>query len=259
MKANYGNWVPEIIMKWSWGAVIALCIVDMLCMFLWKSKVISIVISLVLVVFFILTIYMQKCRKAFDFEGGNVMGQIHEFVLSKLSWDGKGELLDIGCGSGALTIRCAKKYIKSKFIGIDYWGKEWSYAKDQCEKNAKIEGVESIKFMQGDAANLPFEDNRFDAAVSNLVFHEVRTQPDKRMVIREALRVVKKGGAFAFHDMFEQKKLYGNMNELIEELKREGIAEIYYEAHTEKLSFIPDVVRAAPWMLQDMGIIYGIK
>lgn len=95
--------------------------------------------------------------------------------------------------------------------------------------------------------------------MSNFVFHEVRTQPDKRLVVKEALRVVKKGGAFSFHDMFEQKQLYGNMDEFINELKKEGITEIHYEAHTENLSFIPRVVKLAPWMLKDMGIIYGVK
>lgn len=79
------------------------------------------------------------------------MGKMHQNLVDHMEWDEKGKLLDIGCGAGALTIRCAKKYP--------------------------------------------------DAAVSNFVFHEVRTQPDKRQVVREALRVVKKGGSFAFQDM----------------------------------------------------------
>ena len=51
---------------------------------------------------------------------------------------------------------------------------------------------------KADAAKLPFLDDTFDAAVSNFVFHEVRSQRDKQALIREALRVVKPGGAFAF-------------------------------------------------------------
>lgn len=54
-----------------------------------------------------------------------------------------------------------------------------------------------ITFQKGDAAQLPFADESFDAAVSNFVFHEVRTAKDKRDVVREALRVVKPGGAFS--------------------------------------------------------------
>ena len=167
-----------------------------------------------------MALYTQACRRAFSFTGGNVMGNIHRFLLSRLPWDGRGSLLDIGCGSGALAILCAKTWPSSQVTGIDYWGKEWNYAKAQCEENARIEQVPAVQFCQGDAAHLPFADGSFDAAVSNFVFHEVRTQPDKRQVVREALRVIKKGGSFAFHDLFEQKQLYGDMDEFLEILRQ---------------------------------------
>ncbi len=187
------------------------------------------------------------------------MGKIHDFLLEHMQWDGQGKLLDIGCGAGALSIKCAKKYSKAAITGIDYWGSEWNYAKEQCESNAKIEGIENqISFQKGDAAKLEFADETFDAAVSNFVFHEVRSQPDKQLVVREALRVVKKGGVFVFHDMFEQKMLYGDMNTFIEQLRKEGITEIHYVANTEKETFIPGYL-SAPWMLKNMGLIYGVK
>ena len=93
---------------------------------------------------------------------------------------------------------------------MDYWGAEWSYAKDQCEKNARAEGVaDRVIFQKGDAAHLDFPDGTFDAAVSNFVFHEVRSEKDKRKIVREALRVVKKGGSFAFQDLFSQESCTG--------------------------------------------------
>lgn len=121
-----------------------------------------------------------------------------------------------GCGVGALTVRCAKTFPKASCVGMDYWGKEWSYAKEQCEKNAKLEGVAARgHFQKGDAAKLDFPDETFDAVVSNFVFHEVRTAKDKRDVVRESLRVFKKGGAFSLQDMFAQKALYGDMEDLV--------------------------------------------
>lgn len=152
-----------------------------------------------------------------------------------------------------------KKFTDATLVGVDYWGTEWSYAKEQCEKNAKAEGVDMrITFQKGDAGKLDFEDGSFDAAVSNFVFHEVRTQPDKRQVVREALRVVKKGGAFAFQDMFEQKALYGDMNEFVELLKKEGITEVHYIGNIDKTDLVPKFV-TAPWMICGVGIIYGVK
>lgn len=109
-----------------------------------------------------------------------------------------------------------------------------------------------------DAAKLKYPSESFDAAVSNFVFHELRTQPDKRMVVREALRVVKKGGAFAFQDMFEQKALYGDMQEFVKILEQEGITEIHYIPDVDKMDFIPGFIRA-PWMLNGMGLLYRMK
>ncbi len=111
----------------------------------------------------------------------------------------------------------------------------------------------------GAAAHLEDPDETFDATVSNFVFHEVRSAKDKRDVVREALRIVKKGGAFSFQDMFSQKALYGDMEEFVEELKKEGITEIHYIGNLEKkLDFIPGYA-AAPWMISGMGILYGRK
>lgn len=256
---NYGNWVPAAMMKAAWAIVVIFAALELLNLWLLKSKAAGIAAGILLAVVLAYTLYMQVCRQEFSFDGGGLMGEIHEFLLQHCDWDGRGTMLDIGCGAGALTVRCAKRFPDAALLGMDFWGKEWSYAKEQCEKNAELEGVaERIRFEQGDAAKLKYADASFDAAVSNFVFHEVRTQPQKRLVVKEALRVVKKGGVFSFQDMFEHKELYGNMAEFVEELKKEGIAEVHYIPDVDKMDFIPGFIRA-PWMLKGMGLLYGRK
>jgi len=258
-KPDYGNWVPAAMMKMCYTISAILILLILADIFLIKSIVAGILLGIVFLAVFAFTLYMQICRNKFAFEKGGLMGEVHEYLVNHLDWDGNGRLLDIGCGAGALTLRCAKKFKNARLTGIDYWGKEWSYAKEQCEKNALLENVQSrTEFQKGDAAKLDFADETFDAAVSNFVFHEVKTQPDKHKVVKEALRVVKKGGSFAFQDMFEQKKLYGNMEEFIKELRKEGIQEIHYIPNVEKEDFIPGFIQA-PWMLKGVGIIYGKK
>lgn len=115
-----------------------------------------------------------------------------------------------------------------------------------------------VRFQKGDAAHLAFPDETFEAAVSNFVFHEVRTQPDKREVVREALRVVKKGGCFAFQDLFEKESLYGDMTDFLSQLRQAGVQELHYIPHVERQGFIPRYVQA-PWMLSDVGLLYGRK
>lgn len=256
---DYGNWVPAAMMKLFAVVLAVLAVAELVCVFFVQGKILSIIVGIAFFIFLICALYMWQCRVLFDFRKGGLMGVVHQYLVEHLEWDGNGTLLDIGCGAGALTIRCAKRFPKAQLTGVDYWGAEWSYAKEQCERNAKAEGVDRrIRFIKGDAAKLDFATEAFDAAVSNFVFHEVRTQPQKREVVREALRVVKKGGIFAFQDLFEQKKLYGDMEEFIEELKKEGISEIHYIGSVEKLGFIPKFVQA-PWMLSGIGLIYGKK
>lgn len=256
---DYGNWVPAAMMKLCGILLAVLALAELAGIVLIHSLIFNVIIGLLFLVVLAYTLYMWRCRNLFAFEKGGLMGKVHAYLVEHLSWDGAGTLLDIGCGAGALTIRCAKRFPEADLTGMDYWSAEWSYAKEQCERNAKLEGVAGrIHFQQGDAAKLDFKDETFDAAVSNFVFHEVRTQPDKREVVREALRVVKKGGVFAFQDLFAQKQLYGDMEAFVEELRREGIAEIHYIANVEKKGFIPKFVQA-PWMLSGIGLLYGKK
>lgn len=259
-KTNYGNWVPEKALYMLFRAAVVFLGITAAVAVTLHNPVITAIAGIICAVTFVMAVYMFLCHEKFAFGKGNMMAGVHQHLVDHLEWDGEGKLLDIGCGAAALTVRCAKTFTKAQITAIDYWGVEWNYAKEQCEKNASLEGVaDRIIFQKGDAAKLDFADETFDAAVSNFVFHEVHTAKDKRDVVREALRVVKKGGAFSFQDMFSQKTLYGDMEEFVETLKAEGISEIHYIGNLEKkLDFIPGFV-TTPWMISGMGIIYGKK
>ena len=260
--ADYGNWVPSAMLKMMWIVTGTIIVISTVLLILLKTKIPGIILLVIALAALAMTIYMQRCKTLFDFNGGGVMGAIHQFLVDHFQWEKnkEGRIIDIGCGAGALTNRMLKTFPSIHVTGIDFWGAEWSYAKEQCEKNALAEGVaDRALFQKGDAAKLDFADETFDGAVSNFVFHEVRSAQDKREVVKEALRVVKKGGSFAFQDMFGQKALYSDMNAFCEELKRSGIvSEIHYIPNIEKMDFVPDFV-TAPWMIKDAGLIYGIR
>lgn len=259
-KTNYGNWVPEKMLYLMFGLVAVFLVIAVVAQTVFEKPVIATGAGVICILLLVYAVYMLICHETFAFGKGNMMAGVHEHLVDHLEWDGEGKLLDIGCGAAALTVRCAKAFPEAQITAMDYWGVEWSYAKEQCERNARIEGVaDRITFQKGDAAKLGFLDETFDAAVSNFVFHEVRTAKDKREVVKEALRVVKKGGAFSFQDMFSKKTLYGDMDEFVRILKEEGISEVYYIGNLEKkLDFIPGFV-TTPWMISGMGILYGKK
>jgi ubiquinone/menaquinone biosynthesis C-methylase UbiE len=210
------------------------------------------------VLFLLVAGYFLYVRYQFSPHGGNVQDHIWTLVLANLGWNGEGRALDIGCGNGALTTKLAQRYPKAQIIGIDYWGKAWEYSKRVCERNARIEGVgERVTFQRANAAALPFADGYFDAAVSNFVFHMVGKSKDKRGVVREALRVVKKGGAFSFQDEFLVKPLFGDIDDLVETIKSWGISKAEF-VQTRDADFIPRALKL-PFILGTIGLVHGEK
>ena len=133
--------------------------------------------------------------------------------------------LDVGCGSGALTIACAKRNPQGRMVGIDRWGVEYaSYSRKLCERNAQAEGVDNAAFQKGDARHLDFPDETFDAVTSNYVYHNVMGA-DKRVLLLETLRVLKKGGVFALNDDMKPR-MYGDMEEFARELRDMGYEDV---------------------------------
>lgn len=173
-----------------------------------------------------MTAWCVIAHNRFSYDGKRQMSkQIVEGTAEYITLPEGGKGLDVGCGSGALTIACAKRNPLASFTGIDRWGKEYaSFNKELCEDNARAEGVSNVSFQNGDATKLDFEDETFDAVTSNYVYHNI-TGVDKQELLRETLRVLKKGGTFAIHDIMSKSR-YGDMQKFIEELKSEGYEEV---------------------------------
>lgn len=146
---------------------------------------------------------------------------------------GGGKILDVGCGSGALAIACAKRNPNAEIIGIDRWGKEYaSFSRQLCERNASAEKVNNAKFQHGDAVKLDFADETFDAVTSNYVYHNIPSK-DRQTILLETLRVLKKGGTFALHDIFSKSK-YGDMQAFVKKLKEMGYEKVELIDTTDK-------------------------
>jgi SAM-dependent methyltransferase len=202
--------------------------------------------------------YFAYARRLLAAGAGDVQARVQDLVLEHLAWDGRGRALDIGCGNGPLSIALAGKFPRALLTGIDFWGESWEYSRDVCESNAAGRGVaERVSFQQASAAALPFADESYAAVVSNLCFHEVHGVRDKREVVREALRVLEPGGAFAFQDLFRLKSAYGEIDELVAAVRGWGVASVEY-VDTGKSEFIPGALRL-PFMVGSMGILHGRK
>ncbi len=187
-----------------------------------KGRAMRLMAAAAMVVSSGVTGWCVAARRAFSYDGKrklakDVVEGIAEFV--NIPEGGKG--LDVGCGSGALTIACAKRNPKATMLGVDRWGFEFaSYSKELCRRNAEAEGVTNVRFETGDAVQLDFSDETFDVVTSNYVYHNVLTA-DRQQLLRETLRVLKKGGTFAIHDMMTPSR-FGDMNAFVRELREQG-------------------------------------
>jgi ubiquinone/menaquinone biosynthesis C-methylase UbiE len=257
-KADYGNFFPNMMLIAIAVVWILLLALSVFLTAIAASAVFvaaSIAVTAVIIVFFVLVAYARYVTSA---RGGNAQAQYWELVLGNLDWDGEGQALDIGCGNGPIAIGVAKRFPNAHVTGIDIWPRFWGYSQRTCERNAEIEGVaDRVNFQKASASALPFDDEHFDAAVSSFVFHEVHDLKDKRDVVKEALRVVKKGGAFAFLDPFLHKRTYGDFEDLLATVRSWGVSSVEF-TDTSHADFIPKVLRIIPEGGAS-GILHGSK
>jgi len=229
MKPNYKNWMPMGAIKGvaiGGATSLVLFIVLGLTNILPDTTVKTILSILFLVCALIciaVTSWMWLMHRAFSYNGKRQLSrQIIAGVAEYVSLPNGGKGLDVGCGSGALTIAVAKRNPQATMIGIDRWGADYaSFSKKLCEDNALAEGVSEItSFSQGNALKLDFDDESFDAVTSNYVYHNIPSH-NRQEILLESLRVLKKGGTFAIHDIFSRNK-YGEMQNLLQRLKNMG-------------------------------------
>lgn len=171
--------------------------------------------------------WLYALHRAFDYNGKRKLAkQIIDGIADCVTVPDGGTGLDVGCGSGALTIAAAKRNPNAKMVGCDIWSGAYKavFTKELCEKNALAEGVSNVRFEEGNAVRLPFADESFDTVTSNYVYHNI-TGKDKQALLLETLRVLKKGGTFAIHDLMSKVR-YGDMEAFVQRLKDQGYEDV---------------------------------
>jgi len=250
---NYGNWVRKknlLILGLVTLGIGALSFVPLGNLF----HIIAIILFIIIFLSFLFPLYAYIM---FSQNGGKFQEKVYTLNIERLG-QVKGKILDIGSGNGVLAIKLALQNKEARVTGVDYWGTDWEYSKGVCEANARLAQVENrIRFQKGDAAKLDFPTETFDGAISNLTFHEVQSVPDKREIVREALRVVKPGGRFAFIDYFFETKYYGSPKDFEQFLRDLGVSQFEYKPLREVIE-MPFLLRH-PKILGRVGIIYGKK
>jgi ubiquinone/menaquinone biosynthesis C-methylase UbiE len=103
-----------------------------------------------------------------------------------------GVVVDVGCGTGTLTIAMATDLPGARVVGIDGDPKVLDLARAKA-------GSDRVEWVEGLADELPFGAGEVDAVVTTLVFHHLPLTI-KRAALTEARRVLRPGGRLVVAD-----------------------------------------------------------
>jgi ubiquinone/menaquinone biosynthesis C-methylase UbiE len=110
-------------------------------------------------------------------------------------------VLDVGCGTGTQAIASWRRVQPAgSVVGVDL-----SEAMLAVARNKSRRAGLDIAFHHADAAELPFEDDRFDVVTMTTVMHMI-PQSRRRLCLREASRVLRPGGRLVLIDYADNPK-----------------------------------------------------
>jgi ubiquinone/menaquinone biosynthesis C-methylase UbiE len=112
-------------------------------------------------------------------------GSFKRLLIQETSIQPKMRVLDLGCGTGTLTLMLKRAHPEADVTGLDGDPQVLDIARAKP-------GAAGIKWDLGLASSLPYPDSAFDRVVTSLVIHHLNTD-DKRLAFKEIYRVLKPG------------------------------------------------------------------
>jgi ubiquinone/menaquinone biosynthesis C-methylase UbiE len=112
--------------------------------------------------------------------------------------DLRGDVLEIGCGSGAMAAEVLRRYPDVRMTATDYDDSMVDVARRRLAPfGARAE------VRQADATALPFPDASFDAALSFIMLHHVVAW---EQAVAELIRVLRPGGRLLGYDLLGDRR-----------------------------------------------------
>lgn len=123
-----------------------------------------------------------------------------KLTTSALELPEGGRVLDLATGTADLAMLVARREPTVSIVGLDPSARMLEVGRRKVGA-AGLDG--RIELVQGDAQELPFEDDSFDGTC---IAFGIRNVPDRPRALREMARVTKPGGRVAILELSEPRK-----------------------------------------------------
>jgi ubiquinone/menaquinone biosynthesis C-methylase UbiE len=121
-------------------------------------------------------------------------GRFRDAILEAAALAGDNVIVDVGCGTGLVTLPAAGRVRTA--IGID----ASATMLERLRTHAAAAGIVNVRLIHGDMRRLPLADASVDVVVSCYAFHHL-SDDGKELAAAEAFRVLRPGGRFVTVDM----------------------------------------------------------
>ncbi|MDQ4042849.1 MAG: class I SAM-dependent methyltransferase [Actinomycetota bacterium] len=151
------------------------------------------------------------------------MAKVHRPLVDQAYVQPGHRILEIGCGTGNLSILVKRLHPAADVVGLDPDPKALARARRKAGRKEL-----PVRLDRGFAQELPYSDASFDRVLSAFMFHHLGPE-EKERALREVRRVLKPGGSLHLLDLERAK---GSSSESL-------MARLFHRTHAHHRNHLP--------------------
>ena len=128
---------------------------------------------------------------------------LHDRLLDQAGIGPGQRVLEVGCGTGNLTLLAQRRHPDAEVVGLDPDPRALARARGKAERAGS-----AVRWDRGTAGNLPYPDGSVDRVLSAFMFHHL-DDAEKARMLAEVRRVLRPDGRLHLLDVGGHEGLLG--------------------------------------------------